>query len=155
MKPNRSINYIRIALSCLVLIPVLIWLGLPVLAMGIAQISGNPIQPEKLDIRPIPVPEPPEPVAGIEPLVSGAPSPSGLANDPVPQPIPVPLPSISATQTAPVLAERRIPESPTAVTVYFPGRQGIIAMVLMFIALISFVWSNRVSSLHPLIKGHA
>jgi hypothetical protein len=154
MKPNRSVNYIRIALSCLVLILALIWLVLPVLAIGIVQISGNPIQPEKLDIRPIPVPVPPEPLVGNEPPISATPSAS-LASGSVPQPIPVPTPPVSATQTAPLLAERQMPEASATVTVQIANPQEIIAMALMFVVLLIWLWLHRTPSLYALNRKNA
>jgi hypothetical protein len=151
MKPNRSINYIRIVLVCWALALLTILLILPGLAKGIS----DPIQPEKLDIRPIPVPVSTPPMAMNQPIVSVTPAPSLLAISPMPQPIPVPTPAAFATPPVPSLAERQMPELSTAMTIEIVNRQEMIAMALMLAALLIWIWLHRTPSFHSLRKENA
>ena len=150
MKTNRS--SIDLGLTLLVLALLIILMVVPVLAKGIQWALDNPTQPEKLDLRPLPVPVPAPPLAANQPAVSATPLPSLLAMGPLPQPIPVPTPPISAIETAPLLAERQIPESSTAVMVQIANRQDIIAMTLICILLLSLVWLHQLPSLHSFTK---
>src|SRR5262245_39937127 len=79
MKSNRSLNWIYIALCWLGLTLLIIFLILPALAQGMSDAIG----PGKLDVIPIPVPEPPR---GID-KPTGAAMPSSLPS--VGSPIPV------------------------------------------------------------------
>jgi hypothetical protein len=69
----------------------------------------------------------------------------------VPQTIPVPTPPVSATQAAPALASQ-MPESSSLITVQVNNREEIIAMTLVCIMLLSFVWLHRVPGLRSLTK---
>lgn len=150
MKTTRSTIYLVLALLSLTLL--MIWLILPVLAKGIQGAVDNSTGPEKLDLRPIPVPVPAPPLAANQPPSSATPARSILAMGLMPQPISVPSPPLSATQTAPSLSERQMPESSIAITIQFANRQDIIAMTLVSIVLLSLVWLHRVPSLHSLTK---
>ena len=154
MKPNRSINWIRVALLCLALALVFIVLTIPLLAKGISQIVGNTIEPEKLDIRPVPVPVPPLPlVIGNRPI-SATPSPL-LDRPSALQPIAVPIAPVSGTAGAATLLERQMPESTYAMTVQIASRQEIIAMTLMFVGLLIWVWLHRIPGFHSLKRRSA
>ena len=155
MKTKHTTNWIRIALLCLALVLVVILLTIPLLAKGISQIVGNPREPEKLDLRPIPVPVPAPPLAANQPAVSATPFPSLLVMGLVPQPISVPTLSIQATQTAASLVERQMSESSPSVTVQLANRQDIIAMMLVAIMLLNLVWLHRLPSLHSSTKEKA
>ena len=154
MKLNRSTNWIRIALLCLALALVVIVLTIPLLAKGISQIVGNPIGPEKLDIRPIPVPVPPEPLAINDPPVSET-SSSSLASGSIPQPILVPTPPVSAVQITTASTEPQMPESSTRLAVQIVNSQEVIAISLMFIVLLSWIWLHRVPGFHSLNRKNA
>jgi len=150
MKPNYAINRIRIALSYLALALAIILLSVPLLAKGIAEISGNPIQPEKLDVRPIPVPTPP--VSTNQPSVSKTLS-SSLVSGLAPQPVPAPTPSVSVAQTA--LAESQMPEASASFTVHITNRQEFLAMALVFVVLLTWMWLHRAPSFQSLTKKSA
>lgn len=152
MKTTHKTNWIRIAVLCLALTLVLILLTLPLLATAISQIVGDPIEPAKLDIRPIPVPVPPPPVAMNQPSASMILVSLALALGPVPQPISVPTSPPSATPTVPLLAERQTPEPSVAATIPVANQQGFLAMTLICILLLSFVWLHRLPGLHSLTK---
>ena len=150
MKTARSTIYLGITLLVLALLIIL--LLIPVLAKGIQLVLDNPTRPENLDLRPIPVPVPAPPLVTNQSPTSVTPSPSILAMGLMPQPISVPTPPISATQTAPALSERQMPESATSATVQIANRQDILAMMLVAIMLLSLVWLHRLPSLHSLTK---
>lgn len=147
MKPNRSTNWIYIALSCLGLALLILLLVFPVLAKRIS----DPIQPEKLDVTPIPVPEPPLVINKL--AVSATSSMSPSASNLVPQPIPVPTPLVSATQSVSSLAEGRISKTATIVMVSAVGQPEFIAITLMFLILLIWIWLHRApGSFHYLHK---
>ena len=152
MKTNRSTNWIRIALWSLVLAFVVIFLMLPLLAKGITRVVDNPIEPEKLDIRPIPVPVPPTSWTNNEPPVITTSSPSFI-DKPVPQAMPVPTPLVSATQTA--LVEQSMSASSIRMTVHITNQQEFLAMALVFVVLLIWIWLYRVPNFHSWNKESA
>ena len=156
MKSNRSINWISIALGSLALTFVVIFLMLPLLAKGITQIVGNPIEPEKLDIRPIPVPVLPEQLAISEPAASGISSaPSLIADVPVPKAAPVPTPAISAELTASSFAQHSMPESAIALKIPIINQQGVIVMVIALLVLLIWVGLHRIPIVRSLDRKSA
>lgn len=149
MKPNRSINWIRIFLSGLALALLIVLLTPPVLANGIAEMLDSPVESEKLDIRPIPVPEPEGPLAGNEPSAAATPS-LLLVSDSISQPVPVPTPPLTAIPTATSLAESHASESFTAVKVQIVKQQALITMALLMVILFIWVWLHQASGFHSL-----
>ena len=151
MKINRSTNWIRIALGCLALAFVVILLTIPLLAKGISQIVGNPIEPEKLDIRPIPVPVPPTQLAIDELPVSAMPAPSPSAIVPEPQAVPVPTAPALAAQTASSFQHASLSGSSTAWTIPMVSTEGVI-VALTFLLLLIAVRLHGLPGLHSLSK---
>jgi len=148
MKTTRSTIYLGIVLLSLALL--IIMLVIPVLAKGII----DPTQPEKLDLRPIPIPVPSPPLATNQPSILATSSMSLLAMGPLPQPISVPTPPVSATQTTPSLAENQMTQSST-VRVQIANRQEIISMGMMFVVLLIWMWLHRIPSFHSLHQENA
>lgn len=155
MKPSRSINWIRVALLCLALALVFIVLTIPLLAKGISQIVGSPIEPEKLDIRPIPVPVPPSPLAVNEPAASTISAPSLITDVPVSEAVPVPTPKMSAEQTASSFAQHSMPESAIALKIPMIHRQGVIVMAIALLILLIWVGLHRTPIVHSLDRKSA
>ena len=155
MKINRSTNWIRIALACLALAFVVILLPILLLAKGISQIVGNPIEPEKLDIRPIPVPVPPTPLAINELPVSAIPAPSLSAIIPVPEAIPVPTSPASGPQTASSFAQASQSELSTTLAIPIVNWEGVIVIVLTFLFLLTSVWLHRLPGPHSFNRKNA
>ena len=150
MKTNLSTTRIGITFLCLALACVVILLTIPLLAKGISQIIGNPIEPEKLDIRPIPVPVPPPPVA-INGLPSSAtPAPSISAISPAPQAVPVPTAPLSAAPTASSVAQASLSGSSIASTFPVINQEGLMTITLTFLVLLILVWLYGRLSLYTL-----
>lgn len=143
-------NKIRKAFLCLGLVFLLVFLTLPLLAKGISRISGDPIQPEKLDIRPVPVPEPP--LVNDEPPAALATPSAASAGAPVFVAVPVPTPPDSSVQlvSAPVSSAR--PGSAAGLPVQTINWQSALAVVLLFFVLLILAGLHRSLTIHTLQK---
>ena len=150
MRTNQSTTWIRITFLCLALACVVILLTIPLLAKGISQLIGNPIEPEKLDIRPIPVPVPPLPLAINEPPSSATPVPSISSISPAPPPVPVPTAPVSAAPTASTSAQGSLFGSSTTLTFPSVNQEGWMAIALIFLVLLISVWLHGRLSLYTL-----
>ncbi|SRR6266511_1063180 len=141
MKTTHLIHWIRIALLSLALALVVILLTIPLLAKAISQREGNPIEPEKLDIRPIPVPVPPSPLVSKASNASATSSPSLLTAAAAPRAIAVPTPPVSTQKQASLVQPARW-ESSIVFTIPFVNRQGVM-MALIFLILLNWGWLHR------------
>lgn len=150
MKTNRSTNWIRIALWSLALAFVAIFLTLPLLAKGISQIVGNPLEPEKLDIRPAPVPVPPEPLAINELPASAIPTPSLSVIGPIPQAIPVPTSPVSGAQADSSLEYASQSGLSTAWTIPMVSTEGAIVIALTLLVLLISIGLYHMPGVRPL-----
>jgi hypothetical protein len=147
MKTTRSI----LVLAVLALLIIL--LSVPVLAKGIAKLSGDAMQSEKLDIKPVPVPTPP--MAVNEPSISATPAPALSVISPMPQAIPVPTAPVSATQTASSFEPVSPSGSATVLMIPLVNREGFIVIALTFLVLLISVWIYRIPSFRSLNRKHA
>lgn len=150
MKESRSSNRISIVFWFLALAVVVILLTIPLLAKGISLIISDPIEPEKLDIRPIPVPVPPPPLVSNQPLSSGTPNPSSVVV-PLPVAIAVPKPP-GSVQAQAALAQPSTIELPTASTIKIINRQGVFLMAFALLVLLTWLWLQRTPNVHSLPK---
>jgi hypothetical protein len=144
MKTARSVIRLCIVLLTLILLTAL--LAVSVLAKGIARVKGNAMLPEKLDVRPVPVPAPPS-SAMNKPQALVTPSPSSAVAS-VPQPVPVPTPPASA-QTDLLPAQNSTSQAPALSMVAFVRSRGMIVLAVLFVVLI-LIWRQYTVSSHSL-----
>lgn len=149
MKTNHTIHWIRIALLCMAMALILSLMTIPLLAKGIAYMSGNTLEPDKLDIRPIPAPRPPLPSPNAEPAIAATPAPP-LAAAQLPQAIPVPTPPTQVMQPDSSLAQSTTSHSAPRPAIRVVTARGAIAGSLMFILLLLLMWWRRASSFRSL-----
>jgi hypothetical protein len=139
-----KINHLfRIALLCLTFVLLVILMTIPLLAKEILHNGEQPIEPENFDIRPIPVPVPPQPFAMNEPKAMETPAPRGpavIAN-------PVPTPEVAA-KTVNNIAQNAPPELATSWIVSKINRQTIVIVILSFTIVWIFVWLHRMPLLY-------
>lgn len=133
MKTAHPTSWIRIALLWLTLTLVIILLTIPLLAKGISRVIGNPVEPEKLDIRPIPVPVPPAALMLDEPALSA--TPASFLVVVVPEAISVPTPNVSAPQSDPSPAQTSISGSSATLKFSIVNLQHVIVLALTFLGL--------------------
>lgn len=151
MKASRSSNWTRVVFWWLALALAVILLAIPLLAKGISLVTGDPIEPEKLDIRPIPVPVPPLPLAINESFASPTPAPELLAIALVPMAIAVPTPSRSV-RTQGAVAQPSTVELSSASTMQIVIPQGAFVMASALLLLLFWLWFHRAPTVHSLHK---
>src|SRR5262249_39697570 len=123
---------VSVALGLLILL-----LAIPMLAKAI----NDPIGPEKLDVRPAPVPEPP--LTTNEPPVLVSPSSLSIS-DVVVQPVPVP--PISETQTAPSLTEPQTLDASANIIILAVSQSEFLTLILMFGVVLIWIWLRQTPS---------
>lgn len=146
MKTNRFINLLRIALLCLALVLLVILMTIPVLAKEILHNGEQPIKPENFDIRPIPVPVPPQPLAKNEPKAAETPAPprpAVVAN-------PVPTPPEVGVKTVNNIAQNAPSRSSNGWMIPMVNGQTIVIVILSFTILWIFIWLHRMPCFHSL-----
>lgn len=148
MKTSRSTNWIQLILLCLALTLLVILLTIPLLAKGISQIAGHPTEPEKLDIRSIPVPVPP-PVAINESQALATPSPKLSAVAIVPVAVAVPAPS-DLVQMQAARAEPSRVDVPSTSTIQLLNLNGVFVNASALLVLLISLWSYRAPKVHSL-----
>src|SRR5262245_13211420 len=105
MKTSQLANLIRIGLLTMVLVLVIALITVPLWAKEISLIIGQPLEPEKMDIRPIPVPVAPLVYVRDESISSATPAPLASAAVPVVEAVPVPIPAMATESTNSQLAQ--------------------------------------------------
>ena len=147
MKNHLSTNWIRIALLGISLVLVVILMTIPLLAQGIWH---DPLPPEKLDIRPIPVPVAPVELVLNQPSVTATPAPSQSAVAPVVQAIPVPTPPTQVALPDSALTQNSTSGAAPRPSILVVTARGAIAGSLMFILLLLLMWWRRACSFRSL-----
>lgn len=146
MKNNQPANWIRIALLCLALAFAIILVTIPLLAKVVSHITGSPVEPQKLDIRPIPVPVAPVSFVINDQPVSATPAPALAAIDAVP----IPTPSGSEAQTGSVLAQASPSGRSTRLPISLVNQRSILIVALICLVLLLSIWLHRMPNLHSL-----
>jgi hypothetical protein len=145
MKTNRSANLLRNAILCLALILLVNLMTIPLLVKGIAHAYGDPLDPKKLDIRPIPAPLPPLPLANNEPPITATPAPP-LAAGQLPKAMPVPTPPTQVALPDSALAQNSLSGAAVRPSIPVVASRSAIANSVMFILLLFLIGWRRASS---------
>jgi hypothetical protein len=155
MKTNHQIHWIRIALLCMALAFVVILMTIPLLAKGISHVMGNPVEPEKLDIRPIPAPVTPVQFVLQEPSAKATPAPSPSDLAPVVQAVPVPTPLIVTAQTSSVLAQNLNSRSSSLSKLSMVRRPDVVFAALTLLILLILVRLQQTATISLLNRKNA